>query len=118
MEIAGSSAPASGSEHLISHALDQIVERPQLHGIQVGVASYLMCLVQEHRVERVRKFLGETGFFDFVATLGMKREDFERAIALAPSIKPSRRTYLHLPEMREKALGLLRSDETLQRILT
>ncbi|NGM83909.1 iron-containing alcohol dehydrogenase family protein [Paenibacillus sp. 7124] len=118
MEIAGSSAPASGSEHLISHALDQLVERPQLHGIQVGVASYLMCLVQEHRVERVRKFLGETGFFDFVATLGMKREDFERAIDLAPSIKPSRRTYLHLPEMREKAKQLLHSDETLGRILS
>lgn len=118
MEIAGSSAPASGSEHLISHALDQLVEKPQLHGIQVGVAAYLMCLVQEHRVERVRKFLTGTGFFDFVATLGMKREDFEQAIELAPSIKPSRRTYLHLPEMRDKALRLLRSDETLQHILS
>lgn len=117
MEIAGSSAPASGSEHLISHALDQIVERPQLHGIQVGVASYLMCMVQEHRVERVRKFLTDTGFFDFVATLGMQRSDFEKAVETAPSIKPSRRTYLHLPEMREKALHILRSDETLQRIL-
>ena len=34
-EIAGSSAPTSGSEHLISHALDKILEHPQLHGIQV-----------------------------------------------------------------------------------
>lgn len=117
MEIAGSSAPASGSEHLISHALDQIVPQPQLHGIQVGVATYLMCLVQEHRVERITKFMGETGFFDFVATLGMKRADFEQAVELAPSIKPNRHTYLHLPEMREKALHLLRSDETLKRIL-
>lgn len=32
-EIAGSSAPTSGSEHLISHALDKILEVPQLHGI-------------------------------------------------------------------------------------
>lgn len=117
MEIAGSSAPASGSEHLISHALDQIVEHPQLHGIQVGVASYLMCLVQEHRVERVKKFLSETGFFDFVATLGMRLSDFEQAVESAPSIKPSRHTYLHLPENREKALRLLRSDATLRRIL-
>jgi glycerol-1-phosphate dehydrogenase [NAD(P)+] len=93
------------------------VEHPQLHGIQVGVAAYLMCLVQEHRAARVDKFLTETGFFDFVATLGMKRSDFAEAIELAPSIKPSRRTYLHLPEMREKALHLLQSDETLKRIL-
>src|SRR5262249_35558316 len=31
MEIAGSSRPASGSEHLISHALDHISARPGLH---------------------------------------------------------------------------------------
>ena len=41
-EIAGSSAPTSGSEHLISHALDKMLEHPQLHGIQVGIATYLM----------------------------------------------------------------------------
>ena len=35
-EIAGSSAPTSGSEHLISHALDKMLEHPQLHGIQEG----------------------------------------------------------------------------------
>ena len=38
-EIAGSSAPTSGSEHLISHALDKMLETPQLHGIQVGIAT-------------------------------------------------------------------------------
>ena len=48
-EIAGSSAPTSGSEHLISHALDKMLEHPQLHGIQVGVATYLMSVVQDHR---------------------------------------------------------------------
>ena len=43
-EIAGSSAPTSGSEHMISHALDSFLERPQLHGIQVGVGTLLMVL--------------------------------------------------------------------------
>ena len=52
-EIAGSSAPTSGSEHLISHALDKMSEHPQLHGIQVGVATYLMSRVQDHRWKRV-----------------------------------------------------------------
>jgi glycerol-1-phosphate dehydrogenase [NAD(P)+] len=41
MEIAGSSRPASGSEHLISHALDHTSARPALHGLQVGVATYI-----------------------------------------------------------------------------
>ncbi|EPR11644.1 iron-containing alcohol dehydrogenase family protein [Ruminiclostridium papyrosolvens] len=117
MQIADSSAPASGSEHLISHALDKLLEKPQLHGIQVGVATYLMSRVQEHRYQRVEKFLTDTGFFDFVETLKMRAEDFEKAIDLAPTIKPNRYTYLHVAENREKAKQLLKSDDILKRIL-
>lgn len=118
MEIAGSSSPASGSEHLISHALDKILDKPQLHGIQVGIATYLMSLVQQHRFERVEKFLGDTGFFDHVATLGMKAEAFEKAIDIAPSIKPNRYTFIHVEENRNRAKELLRSNEILKEILT
>lgn len=117
MQIAGSSAPASGSEHLISHALDKLLEKPQLHGIQVGIATYLMSRVQEHRFQRVEKFLADTGFFTFVETLKMKADDFEKAIDLAPAIKPNRYTYLHVPEYREKAKQLLREDMILKKIL-
>ena len=84
-EIAGSSAPTSGSEHLISHALDKMLEQPQLHGIQVGVATYLMSVVQDHRYRRVDTIFTQTGFWDYVKTLEMKREDFEKAIDIAPS---------------------------------
>ena len=87
-EIAGSSAPTSGSEHLISHALDQLLEQPQLHGIQVGVATYIMSVVHDHRYKRVNTVLTDTGFWKFTAGLGMKREDFCRAIDMAPAIKP------------------------------
>ena len=118
MEIAGNSSPASGSEHLISHALDKILDKPQLHGIQVGIATYLMSLVQQHRSERIEKFLGDTGFFDYVATLNMKAEAFEKAIDIAPSIKPNRFTYIHVEENRVKAKELLRSNEILKRLLS
>ncbi|MCX7710154.1 MAG: iron-containing alcohol dehydrogenase family protein [Clostridia bacterium] len=117
MEIAGNSAPASGSEHLISHAMDKLLEKPYLHGTQVGVATYIMSMVQEHRYERVRKFLTDTGFFDHVETLGMKAEDFIKAIDLAPTIKPNRYTFVHIPEYREKAKQLVKEDEILKRIL-
>lgn len=117
MEIAGSSAPASGSEHLISHSLDQLVETPQLHGLQVGIATYLMSRVQNHRYQRVAKFLTETGFFDHVKGLGLKAADFAAAIEMAPAIKPHRYTYLHVPENRELAKGLLRDDPVLRTIL-
>lgn len=115
-EIAGSSAPTSGSEHLISHALDKLLETPELHGIQVGVATYLMSRVQEHRYHRVDTIFTQTGFWKHVSTLGLKREDFERAIDLAPSIKPHRHTYLHEERYRELAKQILHEDEVLKQV--
>ncbi len=115
--ISGNSSPISGSEHLISHALDKISAKPEMHGIQVGIATYIMANVQQHRVERMKKVLGRTGFFDYVRTLGLKKEEFIRAIELAPSIKPSRFTYLHDQTYQEKALDFVANDSLLQEIL-
>jgi len=117
-EIAGSSAPASGSEHLISHALDKMLEVPQLHGIQVGIATYLMSRVQDHRYKRVNTILTDTGFWDYTATLNLKREDYEKAIDMAPSIKPYRHTYLHEEKYRETAKKILWEDEVLNKVFS
>ena len=116
-EIAGSSAPTSGSEHLISHALDKMLEQPQLHGIQVGIATYLMSVVQDHRYKRVNTIFTQTGFWDFVKTPEMRYVAFEQAIDLAPSIKPFRHTYLHEQEYRDRAKEVLATDEKLKEIL-
>ncbi|RSK26657.1 iron-containing alcohol dehydrogenase [Bacillus sp. HMF5848] len=111
--ISGNSAPISGSEHLISHALDKMKDNPQMHGIQVGIATYIMAHVQEHRAERMEKVFTRTGFFEFAKTLGMKKSDFLEAIKMAPSIKPNRFTYLHDETYRSKAVDFvnrLKSD--------
>ena len=115
-EIAGNSAPTNGSEHLISHALDKMLEQPQLHGVQVGIATYLMSRVQDHRVLRVNAILTDTGFWDYAASLNLNREDYEKAIDLAPSVKPFRHTYLHEEKYRILAKQILREDETLKKI--
>ena len=47
----------------------------------------------------------------------MKREDYERAIDIAPSIKPFRYTYLHEEQYREKAKEVLRTDARLKEVL-
>lgn len=117
MEISGNSSPASGSEHLISHALDNILDTPQLHGIQVGIATYIMSKVQNHRYERVIKVFTKTGFFDYAKTLKMKKEDFKKAVEIAPSIKPNRYTYIHVKENRDKAIEIIEKDELLNTIL-
>lgn len=116
-EIAGSSAPTSGSEHLISHALDKILEVPELHGVQVGIATYIMARVQDHRYIRVNQVLKDTGFWDYAAGLHMKKKDFLKAIDMAPSIKPHRHTYLHEEQYREAAKKLVMEDELLDRVL-
>ena len=116
-EIAGSSAPTSGSEHLISHALDKILEVPELHGIQVGIATYIMSKVQDHRYVRVNTVLTDTGFWDYAATRQMKKSDFLKAIDMAPSIKPHRHTYLHEEQYRELAKKIVLEDEVLKGVL-
>lgn len=113
-EISGNSAPISGSEHLISHALDKISKKPQMHGIQVGMATYIMAHVQNHRAERIKKVFTRTGFFNYVKTLHLDKHEFREAISLSHTIKPNRYTYLHDKAYREKALRLLDEDPILQ----
>ncbi|MCK8060371.1 MULTISPECIES: iron-containing alcohol dehydrogenase family protein [unclassified Fusibacter] len=117
MEVAGHSAPASGSEHLISHAMDSIVPGKYLHGVQVGIATYIMALVQEHRVERVRTFLTDTGFFAHAKSLSISKKIVKRAIQAAPNVKPNRYTTIHLAENPKKAIELLTTDAILNDIL-
>jgi len=117
MEVAGHSSPASGSEHLISHAMDKMAPGAYLHGIQVGIATYIMALSQDYRVNRVRTFLRDTGFFDYVKELAVPRELLVESIKLGPSIKPQRRTCLHEASYRQRALKALETDEILKEIL-
>lgn len=88
MEIAGSSRPASGSEHLISHALDMTGARPRLHGLQTGAAAYLVSRLQggPHH-ERIGNLLARTGFWDSVRAQPFSKSEWKTAVELAPSVK-------------------------------
>ncbi|WP_461201190.1 iron-containing alcohol dehydrogenase family protein [Anoxybacillus sp. TBDG-1] len=116
--ISGNSAPISGSEHLISHALDKISSSPHMHGIQVGIATYIMAHVQQHRAERITKVFTRTEFFDYVKTLRLNKEEYRQAIDMAPTIKPNRYTYIHDEHYRKRAIELLDKDPILQGIFT
>jgi glycerol-1-phosphate dehydrogenase [NAD(P)+] len=85
-----------------------------MHGVQVGIATYIVANIQNHRFERVRKVLERTGFFDYVQTLSLHKEEYRQAIDLAPTIKPNRYTFLHEEKYREKAKQLLDEDEILK----
>ncbi|MBV8214927.1 MAG: iron-containing alcohol dehydrogenase family protein [Verrucomicrobia bacterium] len=107
MSICGSSRPGSGSEHLISHALDSVSKRPRLHGLQVGVASYLVSLLQGQHAGRIAELFDITGFWQAIADDPFDREEWLEACRIAPSIKSDYYTVLSsrdcLPEI-ERAL--------------
>jgi glycerol-1-phosphate dehydrogenase [NAD(P)+] len=115
MAICGSSRPASGSEHLISHALDGISARPRLHGLQVGVATYLMSLIQGQHSESIGRIFDATGFWRAIADDPFDRSEWLEAARLAPTIKTNYYTILSardcLPEI-ERAID---SDPNLSR---
>ncbi len=113
MEICGSSRPASGSEHLVSHALDAHSARPRLHGLQVGVATYLMCRLQNQQAETVDALFRATGFWDAVRADPFSRAEWLEALRLAPGIKEDFFTVLTDRDCLPEAQRLLDEDTSL-----
>lgn len=113
MEIAGSSRPASGSEHLISHALDAVSHRPRLHGLQVGVAAYLVSHLQGENTARIAEVLEVTGFWQAITDDPFHRAEWKEAIQRAPSMKDNFHTILSEPTQIANACRLLNDDRRL-----
>ncbi|WP_254543504.1 NAD(P)-dependent glycerol-1-phosphate dehydrogenase [Halomarina pelagica] len=90
MSIAGSSRPASGAEHLISHQLDRIAPGAALHGHQVGVASVVTEYLHSGSAGRwrnVRDALAGIGAPTTADELGITAEDFVEAMTTAHEIR-------------------------------
>jgi len=106
MGIAGSSQPASGSEHKISHSLDQIHPRNRnLHGEQVGLATIFTMVIQEnHYLSRVRAFYRRIGFPVKLSYLGLTPEIFCRIVAYALRIRPDRYTILEDRKLKDREI--------------
>ncbi|MFX1333751.1 MAG: iron-containing alcohol dehydrogenase [Promethearchaeota archaeon] len=97
MCIAGSSRPASGSEHLVSHALDKITHNNELqiaHGHQTGLLSILMMYLHGADWKRIRNVLVEVDAPVTLIDLGIDRETLLEAVLEAHKIRPERYTIL------------------------
>jgi glycerol-1-phosphate dehydrogenase [NAD(P)+] len=115
MEMCGSSRPASGSEHLISHALDAASARLRLHGLQVGVATYLMSRLQGQNSECIAGLFVTTGFWDAIAADPFSRAEWLAAIQAAPSVKKGFYTVLSSRDVLPEVTKILTQDPHLQR---
>lgn len=94
MCIAGSTRPASGSEHLFSHALDMVAGYPALHGEQVGVGTIMMAYLHGKNWRRIRYILKALGAPTSAKGLGVSREKVIEALTIAHKIRPERYTIL------------------------
>ncbi|MGV3527004.1 MAG: iron-containing alcohol dehydrogenase [Candidatus Sericytochromatia bacterium] len=117
MAIAGSSRPASGSEHLISHALDHGAQRPLAHGLQVGLASYWVSLVSQTHSQVIAQTLEAAGVLDGLRAQRPLRSDWQAALKRAPSMKSDFYTVLDEPGAESRLLEALETDPLLRSVL-
>ncbi len=92
--IAGSTRPCSGSEHLFSHALDELAPKPALHGEQCGIGTIMMARLHGLDWEEIRKALSNVGAPTTSEDLDIGKDLVVRALVEAQRLRPERYTIL------------------------
>lgn len=106
MEIAGSSRPCSGSEHLFSHALDQLdYGRKNLHGLQVALGSVISAYLQKQDYKMFIRFLRNYDIKVNPIELGIDRKTFMKAFNNAKSTRPNRYTILNKINLKDNEIS-------------
>jgi glycerol-1-phosphate dehydrogenase [NAD(P)+] len=103
MAVAGSSRPASGSDHEIMHAIDQLYPGTASHGELAGVGALFCAHLREDldQAEVISACLARHGLPRGHAELGLSQAQFVRAVVLAPATRPGRYTILERLAMSE-----------------
>lgn len=112
MEIAGSSRPCSGSEHLISHALDRLQPGTASHGEQVAFGTLVATKLQGGDVAAVRASIEAVGMSGALSGFGLAPDQLAEIVAHAPATRPGRYTVLDRDQptrdqLRESLAALL-----------
>ncbi|WP_316560218.1 NAD(P)-dependent glycerol-1-phosphate dehydrogenase [Methanimicrococcus stummii] len=94
MSVAGSSRPASGAEHMFSHALDRLAKKPALHGEQCAVGSIMMMYLHGGDWQKIRDSLRQIGAPTTAAEMGISNDEIIEALLRAHTIRPERYTIL------------------------
>ncbi len=86
MSLHGSSRPASGAEHMFSHALDKM-GRFGLHGEQVGIGTIFFSYLQGQNWEKIKNTLENLGAPTTIKQVGIPEEVFVDALLKAKDIR-------------------------------
>ncbi len=110
MMRAGSSRPASGAEHKISHAIDLMFGGRAAHGEQVAFACTISAALHGLAVEPVRSQLRRLGLPSHPRDLDLDEDALVDVLMAAPATRPGRFTILEHAELtRSQARELVRS---------
>ncbi len=107
INTAGSSRPASGGEHEISHAMDALYPGRALHGEQVALGTlFTLHLQRNGYFTGVKAFFKHCGLPVSCPELGLSPEEFAEAVAYAPCTRDGRHTILEELTMdRARSMG-------------
>ena len=107
MTAVGTSRPASGAEHKISHAIDELYGGRAHHGVQVALASLLSATLHDLDVEVSRRRLVNLGIAHHPVHLGLSVDDMVRVLLRAPATRPGRFTILEKAALDEVGAAAL-----------
>lgn len=95
MCIAGSSRPASGSEHLFAHAVELLTPGRVLHGEAVAMGTLVMLYIYGDSLWRkVKNVMKKIGLPTTAKELGLPSDVLVKALSIAHEIRPERYTIL------------------------
>ncbi len=94
MAIAGSTRPASGSEHLIAHAIDVVANYPALHGEEVSIGTIVALYLHGRNWKRIKHVQKAIGSPTTAKELGITTDQLIQALTIAHTIRPERYTIL------------------------
>jgi glycerol-1-phosphate dehydrogenase [NAD(P)+] len=94
MSIAGSSRPASGSEHKFAHAMNRIAPGRGLHGELCGLGTIIMMYLHGGDWQMIQEALSQVGAPTSADQLGLEPGTVIEALTTAHMIRPERYTIL------------------------
>jgi glycerol-1-phosphate dehydrogenase [NAD(P)+] len=106
MSVAGTSRPCSGACHEISHSIDRLFPGRSSHGEQVAVGALFATVPRgdEAEARRIAGFFAHLGVAMSPAQLGLREDEFVKAVLEAPGTRPDRFTILEHLGLGEAAL--------------
>lgn len=114
MMVCGSARPSSGSEHLISHALDSVSKKPMEHGLQVGVATYIVSRLQGGESELIAAVFTKSGFWSAFSQQRFRLDEWLEAVRVASSPRPEEFSVLSSRDCVPEVEAMIREDPLLQ----